>query len=193
MLEESSRFRGYQNPNALPALGYRVVAAITVSTSRYHRGRQGYRKGFPFIARTIIEIFQRFDARHYVEDLESEGVLDIGTATFTPDYPSYDPSIHKPEVLMGMWESNMSSPATGDISNSDRDRDTDLPVYYRSYMVYGQTSGERAGGGPQPRPPARSDSHPCGDRQDGIEDLFWQKYVDNSAVAAGRKNRRTRR
>ena len=54
MLEEGSRFRGYQNPNALPALGYRVVAAITVYEP-LPPGPVGVpSKGSPSIARTII-------------------------------------------------------------------------------------------------------------------------------------------
>ena len=87
----------------------------------------------------------------------------------------------------------MSSPATGDISNSDHDP-TDLPVYSRSYMVYGQNIWRAE------REAVHNHGHQleailthADIRQDGIEDLFWPNPSDNSAVAAGRKNRRTRR
>jgi hypothetical protein len=176
MLEEGSRFRGYQNPAALPALGYRVVAAITVYEPLPPGPVGGIVKGLPVYRPDHHQIFQRFDARHYVEDL---GVKEfwIWHGGLTPDYPSYDPSIHKPEVLIGMWESNMSSPATGDISNSDRDP-TDLPVYSRSYVVYGQNIWRAE------REAVHNHGHQleamlthADIRQDGIEDLFWPKFV----------------
>jgi hypothetical protein len=78
---------------------------------------------------------------------------------------------------MGMWESNMSSPTTGDISNSDRDP-SDLPVYSRSYLVYGQNIWRTE------REAVHNHGHQleailthADIRQDGIEDLFWPKFI----------------
>ncbi|HEX6106000.1 MAG TPA: LamG-like jellyroll fold domain-containing protein, partial [Gemmatimonadales bacterium] len=96
MLEEGSRFRGYQNPDAQPALGYQVVAAITVYEPLPPGPVGGMEGGFPIYRPDHHQIFQRFNARHYVEDL---GVKEfwIWHGGLTPGYPSYDPNIHKPE------------------------------------------------------------------------------------------------
>jgi hypothetical protein len=136
MLEEGTRFRGYQDPAARPALGYRVVALITVHEPLPPGKVQGLVAGLPVYQPDIRQVLERFGGRHYVEDLRVREFW-IWQSGVDPSYPSYDPSIHRPDVFRSMWESNMSSPVTGDISNSDRDP-ADLPVYSRTYMVYGQ-------------------------------------------------------
>lgn len=137
MLEEGTRFRGYKDSTAVPSIGYRVVEYITV----YEQTPQGpvsqhLADGTPLYSPDYHKIFERFNMEHYVNDL---GVKEIWMwmGGVTSDFPCYDPNIHKPEDFRNWWESNMSSPLTGDISNSNRDN-TDLPIYKSTYTVYGQ-------------------------------------------------------
>jgi hypothetical protein len=176
MLEEGSKFRGYQNPAALPSIGYRVVAYITV----YEPVPPGRVKravlGFPVYQPDYHQILERFNGQRYVDQL---GVKEfwLWTGEFDPTSPSYDPRIHKPESFRGPDESNMSSPLTGDISNSGRDP-TDLPIYSHTYVMYDQNI----------RRSEREAVHGRGHqleqileyaniRQDGNSALFWQKFV----------------
>ncbi len=136
MLEEGSRFRGYKNPSVPPSIGYRVVEYITL----YEQTPPGpviqHIKGYPIYAPDFHKIFDRFNMAHYVNHLAVKEIW-IWQGGVTPDFPSYDASLHKPENFRNWGESNMSSPLTGDISNSNRDN-TDLPIYNSTYTVYGQ-------------------------------------------------------
>ncbi len=136
MLEEGSRFRGYKNPSVSPSLGYRVVKYITV----YEQTPPGpviqHDNEHPIYAPDYHQIFERFNMEHYVNDLGVKEIW-IWQGGVAPSFPAYDPDLHKPENFRNWWESNMSSPLTGDISNSNRDN-TDLPVYNSTYTVYGQ-------------------------------------------------------
>lgn len=137
MLEEGTRFRGYKDRTAKPSIGYRVIEYITV----YEQTPQGavnthLEDGTPLYSPDYHKIFRRFNMEHYVNDL---GVKEIWMwmGGVNSDFPCYDPKIHKPENFRNWWESNMSSPLTGDISNSNRDNE-DLPIYQSTYTVYGQ-------------------------------------------------------
>ena len=115
--------------------------------------------------------------------VENQGVKEVwmwfGSAA-TPDFPSYDPKIHKVENMMTGPESNMASPTTGNISNSYRFND--MPVYNKTYMVYGYNT----------RRSQAEDVHDHGhqlesilsyvsERQDGNTNLFWKKFVGQGA------------
>ena len=176
MLEEGSRFRGYKTPSAAPSIGYRVVAYITVYEQTPRGPVIGEVNGFPIYAPDFYQIFERFDMAHYVNSL---GVKEIWVwmGGVAPDFPSYDPRLHKPENFRNWWESNMSSPLTGDISNSNRDN-TDLPVYNSTYTVYGQnfrrTQAEAVHNhGHQLEAILSHVNH----LQHGNTDLFWKKFV----------------
>jgi hypothetical protein len=92
-------------------------------------------KGSPQYLPDHHGVFERLGVQHYVDDL---GVKEIWfwQTHFDDGFPSFDPAIHDPADFRGLWESNMSSPTTGDVSNSDRDN-TDLPIYDHTYVVYG--------------------------------------------------------
>ena len=83
----------------------------------------------------------------------------------------------------------MSSPLTGDISNSNRDN-TDLPVYNSTYTVYGQnfrrTQAEAVHNhGHQLEAILSHVNH----LQYGNTDLFWKKFVgqdENEDFITGR-------
>ena len=188
MLEEGSRFRGYKTPSAVPSIGYRVVAYVTVYEQTPPGPVIGEVNGFPIYAPDFHQIFERFNMTHYVNDL---GVKEIWVwmGGVAPDFPSYDPRLHKPENFRNWWESNMSSPLTGDISNSNRDN-TDLPIYNSTYTVYGQNF----------RRTQAEAVHNHGHQLEAIlshvdqlqhdnTDLFWKKFVgknENEDFITGR-------
>ena len=136
MIEEASRFRGYRNAAAKRALGVRVVDIITV----YEQTPPGLSRQTDASGKLIPEVdyrrmFERLGIENYVNNL---GVREIWMWNGSVDssFPSYDPVTCLPEYTRAVPESNMSSPLTGDISNSYRW--DDLPVYNHTYVVYGQ-------------------------------------------------------
>lgn len=133
--EEGTRYHGYKDPTARPALGYRVVDHITV----YEHLPKGIpwrmsSRGSQIYAPNWVEIFERFDVQRYVEQ---EGVKEIWFwhAGFSDECPCYDADIHDPDDFRYSPESNMASPVTGDVSNS-LNHPNDLPVYSTDYVVY---------------------------------------------------------
>jgi hypothetical protein len=186
MLEEGSKYRGYQNPSVLPSIGYRIVAYITV----YEPTPPGRVKttvaGYPVYQPDYRQILERFNGRHYVEDL---GVKEfwIWMGEFNAASPSYDPTIHKPESFRSPDESNMSSALTGDISNSGRDP-TDLPLYSRTYLVYDHNLRR------SDREAVHNRGHQLEQmleyasvRQEGNSNLFWQRFVGPTADVSFRR------
>ena len=176
MLEEGSKFRGYQDPTAPPSLGYRVVAYITVYEPTPPGKVSSVAAGFPVYKPDYHQILERFRGQHYVEAL---GVKEfwLWTGEFDASSPSYDPSIHKPEFFRAADESNMSSPLTGDISNSGRDP-SDLPVYSKTYMFYDQNIRRSDREGVHGRGHQLEQVLEYANlRQDGNSTLFWQKFV----------------
>jgi hypothetical protein len=176
MLEEGSRFRGHRDPAAPPSIGYEIVAYITV----YEQTPPGpvfySSQGFPVFGPDMHQIFERFNAELYVNTL---GVKEfwIWQGGLDASFPSYDPNIHHPENFRTGFESNMSSPLTGDISNSSRDN-SDLPVYERTYTVY-EYNFRRS-----QAEAVHNHGHQleailsyANQRQDGNTDLFWKQFV----------------
>ena len=177
MVEDGSRFRGYRDATTAPSLGYRVVEHIIV----YDQVPPHPTKRHP----TIIGN-PRYENWHAVfADLQlqplilSRGVRELWVtwSSFDGGYPVYKPGIHKVEDMRAGWESNMSSPTTGDVSNSDRDP-SDAPVLAHTYIIYGinfrRTQAEAV--------------HVVGHqveammsyvafRQDGNDRLFWRDFV----------------
>jgi hypothetical protein len=136
MIEEASRFRGYRNAAAKRALGVRVVDIINI----HEQTPPGLSRQADASGKLIPEVdyrrmFERLGIENYVNNL---GVREIWMWNGSVDssFPSYDPVTCLPEYSRAVPESNMSSPLTGDISNSYRW--DDLPVYNHTYVVYGQ-------------------------------------------------------
>ncbi len=143
MLEEGSRFRGYKTLRGEtaemppPSIGYKVIEYITV----YEPTPPGliirWEAGHPIYDVDVDQVFERFGIESYVNDL---GVREIWfwSTPLSPSFPIYkqDPSMFDPRDFRSMWESNMASPTTGDISNSNR-AINDLPIYNHTYVVYG--------------------------------------------------------
>lgn len=164
-LEERSRFRGYKNPSAEPYLGYKVLAHYVYYTPAPLLDRLN-----PFNAsRRMFDsagVLNRVDAEHWVEN---ENVKEFWLFNYS--------FIEGEEGAFEVWESNMSSPTTPDVSNSDR-FSGDLPIFSKTYMVYGanyhRTQAEAI--------------HNFGHQQEammdyidrkfsGTSDLFWGAYV----------------
>jgi hypothetical protein len=180
-LEEGSRFRGYNSPLASPSIGYRVVEYVTV----YEQTPPGEilyfdLNDFPLYGANHHSIFERFDIEHFVNVLGVKEIWFWGCGVDS-SYPSYDPNLHDPEDFRTIWESNMSSPTTGDISNSNRDN-SDLPVYDQTYTVYWQNL----------RRLQNQAVHNRGHQyeailghanwlQDGNSELFWRKFVGQNS------------
>jgi len=181
MVEHGSRFHGYRDMTSPPSLGSRVVEHIIV-----------YDQIPPHPTKRHLTIpgNPRYENWHAVfEDLQlqplmlSRGVRELWVAwsSFDGGYPVYKPGIHKVEDMRAGWESNMASPTTGDVSNSDRDP-TDAPVLSHTYIIYGinfrRTQAEAV--------------HNVGHqleammsyvafRQDGNDRLFWRDFVGFAA------------
>lgn len=187
MLEEGSRFRGYGSQAASPSLGYRVVAIISVYEPP-PPGKPKNQPGLPLYDAEWFQIFERFGMRDYVNNL---GVKEVWMywGGVQPNIPSYDPAIHPPENMREGWESNMASPTTGDISNSNRDN-TDLPVYDKTYIVYKRNIRRLDpvtihGDGHQ----LESMFDYVNRRQTGNSELFRQKFVGFSATGEWQRGR----
>jgi uncharacterized protein (TIGR02145 family) len=136
-LEEGSKFRGYENPGAVPYLGYQVIQYWTIydqapKSDTYQIGQAG---GYPVYEADFIQIFEDFDLQAYVNNFGVKEIWIWFGPCAVPGWPSYDPEIHLPENFVDCVESNMSSPTTGDISNSHRFAD-DIPICDSTVVVY---------------------------------------------------------
>lgn len=158
-LEEGSKFRGHNNANARPYLGYEVVDIIYVYEP-IPRGRPyGTTPGL-FLFEPY-EILNRFGGEDYVNThgVKEFWIFGLGMSNVV------------------MPESNMSSPTTGDVSNSFRIND-DLPVYDKTFILYGYNysrSGNEAVHNHGHQIEAMMDH--VNYLQDGNTTLFWTNFV----------------
>lgn len=184
MIEEGSRFRGYKDRVAIPSLGIRVVRMITIY-EQTPPGDDLYGNSADGKFRIDYErIFERFNVQEFIEEEGGKEVW-IWSGGAESTWPSYDINSYRPEYSRRSPESNMSSPTTSDISNSDR-RSDDLPQYNRTYTVYGnnikgthadvmQTRGQQL---------EALLAHVARE-QDGNDDLFLQEFVGTGTGRAG--------
>ena len=119
VLEEQSRFRGYKSASNNPYLGYQIVAHYV-----FYEALPLDTRTNPFDANQqmvdFTALINNIDGQNWVEN---ESVREFWFNNYFNDKFQF-------------WESNMSSPSTGDISNSDQ-FPGDLPVFSKSYVVYG--------------------------------------------------------
>ena len=169
-LEEGSRFRGYKRLLAKPSLGYRVVSSITI----YEDTPPGLRVGAPgYFFPDYNLILNRLGAQLHVN---RGGVKEFWLWTY-----------HHGNIVP--VESNMSSPTTGDVSNSNRNND-DMPVYTRTYTLYNYNFATNS------NETVHNHGHHLeailgyvNHRQDGNADLFVNKFAGirvNNPPPAGR-------
>ena len=161
MLEEGSRYRGYADATALPSLGYRIVAMITV----YEEMPRGKDVGEGHYYPDYNQILERFDAEHYVNDL---GVKEFWLWGY-----------HNGPIVPA--ESNMASPTTGDISNSYRFPD-DMPVYDHTYVLYNYNfTRSQAEAVHNHGHQLEAILSYVNQRQAGNTELFWRRFVGQDA------------
>ncbi|MEO0331001.1 MAG: hypothetical protein AAF223_04850, partial [Bacteroidota bacterium] len=180
MLEEGSRYHGYQDPDTRPNVGYQVVEYITVY-EHIPAGQVNSRdkNGYPVYKPDYFQIFERFNVEHYVNDLGVKHIW-LWDAPLDSGWPVYEsnPEFFDPADFRGSPESNMASPISKDISNSDRDN-SDLPIYDHTYIVFGnnyrRTESEMVG---------HNYGHQIEQmlkyidlKDNDVEDLFWPKFV----------------
>ncbi|MEZ4988152.1 MAG: LamG-like jellyroll fold domain-containing protein [Saprospiraceae bacterium] len=182
-VEEGTKFRGYNNASAYPFLGYEVVEYITVYEPLPPGAVGGYdSNGYPYYVMDYESIFERFNLENYVNNQGVQEIWIWDSGGFSSDTPSYDPAIHDPQDFRGGWESNMSSPSTGDISNSNRDN-TDLPIYDHTYIVYGQNFRRSQAEAVHNRGHQLEAMFTyANNQQDGNSNLFWKKFVGQDAT-----------
>jgi len=161
MLEEGSRYHGYKDPTVRSSLGYRIVKIINLY------------EHMP-LSKTICgwnpdnhypdyhKVFERIDAEYLVNEL--------GVKEFWIWYDGYRLN----GIGYELPESNMSSPVTGDISNSGR-LQNDLPVYDHFYTVY-QFLHSRLGTIHNHGHQLESTLTCVNELQDGNFDLFIRKF-----------------
>lgn len=167
--EEGSRYHGYQDSTALPSLGYRVVSILNIyehmPMSDVHCGWNMANK-YP----DYHQVMNRINGENYVNNL--------GVKEFWIWYHGYEMNGYGFELP----ESNLSSPFSGDVSNSGRLRN-DLPVYNHTYTLYqfDMTSNHAYA--------IHNFGHQIEQqmayinwRQEGNEDLFFKKFcgMDNT-------------
>ena len=116
-IEEGSKFRGYNDPSATPYVGIKVVKYFKVQNLPLV-----YKNSSPYVDKYTPDYKTLFDSIGLKNLVESYGVKEVWI-----NYPQYIKNLY-------VYESNMSSPY-GDVSNSYRD--ADLPVYNKTYVVYG--------------------------------------------------------
>jgi uncharacterized protein YjdB len=180
MVEQGSRFRGYNDAAAQPSLGYRVVEHVVVYDQIPPNSNK--RSGIPGNPR-FENWHEAFTDLQLVPIIRARKVREVWAAwsSFDGNYPSYNPAIHKVDDMRAGWESNMASPTTGDVSNSDRDPN-DAPLVEHTYIIYGinfrRTQAEAVHNvGHQVE---AMFAHVNG-RQDGNSRLFWRDFVGQDA------------
>ena len=142
VIEEGTRFRDYATNKTDPYISIDVVGYINVYELDLTFWMKTTSNGKPVDMKTLeyFKLFERINMKNYVDNL---GVKEIWITTFPKDeYPSViKNNMADVNTYYGLPESNMSSPLTGDISNSYR-HPKDLPIYSKTYVVYGN-SGHR--------------------------------------------------
>jgi hypothetical protein len=113
-LEEGSRYQGWRNKNAQPALKYTVAGSLEFLRPLPTFAKRGHRTPMTDYNQIAVEA-------NFQDWVENKGVREIWVWGY-----------HGGKV--DLWESNMASPH-GDVSNSDRDP-KDLPVFRQTYTVY---------------------------------------------------------
>ncbi len=134
-IEEGTRFRQYNS--SVPVSPY-----VGVKVIKYFNFYDLKMKEWPGNGTMKTPDYHDLFSRLEMQDLvDNHGVKEVWITMFNKDkFPSIENGPYDdPATYYGIPESNMSSPLTGDISNSHRDPG-DLPVYSHTYVVYGNSA-----------------------------------------------------
>ena len=143
-LEESSKFRGYNNTNQTSNVSFKVVKYVNVYEIK--RGLPGIQEEritniqdrlTPVYQPDYFDVFNKLNLKSLVEN---NGVKEVwfSLRPISSEYPVVKDSLTNGITaanFLNLPESNMSS-LTGDVSNSYRMLN-DLPIYNKTYVVYG--------------------------------------------------------
>ena len=185
-LTEGSRFRGYKFPNNPPSLGYRVVADfVCYDQPPANPNIDPHRKGGRPL--DYKKIMAAIDGERLVNEL---GVKEfwVWFAPADDGFPGARAVGMDPNDYRCILPSNMASPTTGDVTNTN-DWDDDLPIYKKTYIVYEDsiyrpTAAALIGRGQQL---AFMFSH-AATQQDGNDDFFWRKFAGRNSGVPYRMN-----
>ncbi len=123
-IEEGTRFRDYGSNTTQQYVDIDVLLYVNV----YELDVAPFVRGITTI--DYNKLFKKLNIENYVD---VNGVKEVWIAMFPKEnYPSVTTTTN----YINIPESNMSSPLTGDISNSERIQN-DLPIYKNTYVVYG--------------------------------------------------------
>jgi len=129
-IEEGSKFRGFNNLSAIPNVGIKVVKYYNI----YEIKKVMSADKINYFA-DFNNMFSKLNIKDAINNL---GVKEVwfSLRPLSSEYQVVKTENLSPENFQaGGPESNMSSPTSGDVSNSWRIAD-DLPVYDKSYVVY---------------------------------------------------------
>lgn len=133
IIEYGSRFRDYGSTDVSPYICMDVVKYINLYEL------DPYVKLRPEFEVNDLDYSKMFEKINMKDLVNINGVKEVWITIFpkSPEYPSVkNNNMYDPETYYNIPESNMSSPITGDISNSFRIPE-DLPIYDKTYVVYG--------------------------------------------------------
>ncbi len=175
-IELGSAFRDYGQNTTKPYISLETKAYINIYVDIDNYKEMLFDYNANIKTYDYEKIFNYLGIKEFIEN---EGVKEIWITDFPHDsYPStVESGIYNEELVKHMPETNMSSPLSGDISNSYRIQD-DLPIYDKTYIVYGY-NGHRG---------VDTNIHNRGHQieqmldyleRDKIpnEQLFWNKFV----------------
>lgn len=128
-IEEGTRFRDYGSNTNSQYVDIDIVLYVNV----YEMDLAPFVRGINTI--DYKKLFTKLNLEKYVD---VDGVREVWIAMFPKelDYPVVKTGQISNKFPINIPESNMSSPLTGDISNSERIQN-DLPIYKNTYVVYG--------------------------------------------------------
>jgi hypothetical protein len=123
-IEEVTKFHDYNTNKVSQYIDIDVVAYINVYEMKYNYIGISPNYQRPWWNLDYNDLMSRINLKKYVEEL---GAKEVWFTSFPREqgYLSYN-----------VDESNMSSPTTGDVSNSYRVQN-DLPIYAKTYVMYG--------------------------------------------------------
>lgn len=120
-MEEGSRYHGQEDPNAQPYLGFDIIEYINIYKMDFKTNGQ-------------IDYFKLFDRINLQSKVEELGVKEVWLNHFPHGYSVPESNMSSPHKLFKRHDGYVTS----DVSNSYRE-DNDLPIYDRTYVVYGNT------------------------------------------------------
>jgi len=181
-IEEGSKFRGFNNSKALEDVGVKVIKYINV----YEIKKTKYDVNAKIWDVDYQDLFKKLNIQQLVEGENAKEIW-ISMRPLSIEYPVVEMEKLSPDDFLAIWESNMSSKLTGDVSNSNR-INSDLPIYNKTYVVYGHNLHRGAAENLHVR------GHQIEAQLSHVDispskELFWNKFVGFGTTMWGYKPR----